>query len=144
VMSDAAIACWDAKYTYQFWRPITAITMADLDGNPATDIDVDWTPLLGGTPAHPEYVSGHSTVSASAASVLAYFFGDNTAFRIDSERVPGVWRAFPSFSQAVLEVNDARVFAGIHYRTSCLDGNALGIEVADFVLRHSMRLLEKD
>jgi hypothetical protein len=97
-MADAAIACWDAKYHYQFWRPITAITMADLDSNPATDIDVDWTPLLGGTPAHPEYVSGHSTISASAASVLAYFFGDNTAFRIDSERVPGVWRAFPSFS----------------------------------------------
>jgi len=61
------------------------------------------------------------------------------AFRIDSERVPGVWRAFPSFSRAVLEVNDARVFAGIHYRTSCLDGNALGTEVARFVLRHSMR-----
>jgi membrane-associated phospholipid phosphatase len=143
-MSDAAIACWDAKYHYQFWRPITAITMADLDGNPATDVDVDWTPLLGGTPAHPEYVSGHSTVSASAAAVLAHFFGDNTAFRIDSERVPGVWRAFPSFSQAVLEVNDARVFAGIHFRTSCLDGNALGTEVARFVLRHSLRSLEED
>ena len=143
-MSDAAIACWDAKYHYQFWRPITAITMADLDGNPATDVDVDWTPLLGGTPAHPEYVSGHSTISASAASVLAHFFGDNTGFRIDSERVPGVWRTFPSFSRAVLEVNDARVFAGIHYRTSCLDGNALGAEVARFVLRHSMRSLEED
>jgi hypothetical protein len=142
-MSDAAIACWDAKYRYQFWRPITAITMADLDGNPATDVDVDWTPLLGGTPAHPEYVSGHSTISASAASVLAYFFGDKTAFRIDSEKVPGVWRAFPSFSRAVLEVNDARVFAGIHYRTSCLDGNALGTEVVRFVLRHSMRSIEE-
>jgi membrane-associated phospholipid phosphatase len=138
-MSDAAIACWDAKYHYQFWRPISAITMADLDGNPGTDIDVDWTPLLGVTPAHPEYPSGHSTVSASAASVLAHFFGDNTAFRVDSERIPGVWRAFPSFSRAVLEVNDARVFAGIHFRSSCLDGNALGNNVARFVLRHSMR-----
>jgi len=141
-MSDAAIACWDAKYHYQFWRPITAITNADLDGNPATDVDVDWTPLLGGTPAHPEYPSGHSTVSASAAAVLAHFFGDNTSFRIDSERVPGLWRSFPSFSRAVLEVNDARVFAGIHFRTSCLDGNALGTNVARFVLRHSMRSLE--
>ena len=138
-MSDAAIACWDAKYHYQFWRPITAITNADLDGNPATDIDVDWFQLLGGTPAHPEYPSGHSTVSASAAAVLAHFFGDHTSFRIDSEKVPGVWRSFSSFSGAVLEVIDARVFAGIHFRSSCLDGNALGSNVARFVLRHSMR-----
>jgi hypothetical protein len=70
-------------------------------------------------------------------------FGDNTAFRVDSEKVPGVWRAFPSFSRAVLEVNDARVFAGIHHRTSCLDGNALGSKVAHFVLRHSMRPIEE-
>ena len=138
-MSDAAIACWDAKYYYVFWRPITAITLADLDGNPDTDVDSSWTPLLGGTPAHPEYVSGHSTVSASAAWVLAHFFGNDTPFVIDSEKVPGVWRAFPSFSQAVLEINDARVFAGIHFRTSCLDGNALGTKVARFVMRHSIR-----
>lgn len=138
-MADAAIACWDAKYYYQFWRPITAITLADLDGNPDTDVDPSWTPLLGGTPAHPEYVSGHSTVSGAAALVLAHFFGDNTAFLIDSEKVPGVWRAFPSFSQAVLEVDDARVFAGIHYRTSCLEGNVLGTKVARFVLGHSIQ-----
>lgn len=138
-MADAAIACWDAKYYYQFWRPITAITNADLDGNPATDIDLNWTPLLGVTPGHPEYVSGHSTVSAAAAWVLGRIFGDNTPFRVDSERVPGVWRAFHSFSSAVLEVNDARVFAGIHYRTSCLDGNTVGRAVARFVMEHSMR-----
>ena len=138
-MADAAIACWDAKYYYQFWRPITAITNADLDGNTATDIDLDWTPLLGVTPAHPEYVSGHSTISAAAAWVLAQVFGDKTPFRVDSERLPGVWRAFPSFSSAVLEVNNARVFAGIHFRTSCLDGNALGRAVARFVLNHSMQ-----
>jgi len=71
--------------------------------------------------------------------VLADLFGDKTAFLIDSERVPGVWRAFPSFSHAVLEVNDARVFAGIHFRSACLDGNVLGTKVARFVLRHSMR-----
>jgi membrane-associated phospholipid phosphatase len=138
-MADAAIACWDTKYTYQFWRPVTAITMADLDGNPNTDVDASWTPLLGSTPAHPEYVSGHSTVSGAAAFVLAHFFGDNTAFLIDSERIPGVWRAFSSFSGAVLEVHNARVFAGIHYRISCLNGSALGTKVARFVLGHSIR-----
>jgi len=138
-MADAAIACWDAKYHYQFWRPVTAITNADLDANLATDIDPDWTPLLGATPAHPEYVSGHSTISAAAAAVLGEIFGDNTSFRIDSERVPGVWRRFSSFSSAVLEVNSARVFAGIHYRTSCLDGNKVGRAVAHFVMVRSMR-----
>jgi membrane-associated phospholipid phosphatase len=141
-MADAAIACWDAKYKYQFWRPITAITLADLDGNPGTDVDVSWTPLLGVTPSHPEYVSGHSTVSASAASVLTHFFGDNQAFLIDSEKTPGVWRAFPSFSAAVLEINDARVFAGIHFRTSCLNGNVVGNSVAQFVVRHAMKRIE--
>jgi membrane-associated phospholipid phosphatase len=138
-VADAAIACWDAKYYYQFWRPITAIALADLDRNPDTDVESSWTPLLGGTPAHPEYVSGHSTISASAASVLAHVFGDNTAFLIDSERVPGVWRAFPTFSAAVLEIHDARVFAGIHFRTACLDGSAVGTAVARFVMRHSIR-----
>jgi membrane-associated phospholipid phosphatase len=138
-MADAAIACWDAKYRYQFWRPITAISLADVDGNPDTDVDFSWTPLLGVTPSHPEYVSGHSTVSAAGAVVLAHFFGDNTAFAIDSERIPGALRSFSSFSQAVLEVNDARVFAGIHFRTSCLDGNALGTKVAFFVMQQAMR-----
>jgi membrane-associated phospholipid phosphatase len=138
-MADAAIACWDAKYHYQFWRPITAITNADLDGNPATEIDPDWTPLLGVTPAHPEYVSGHSTISAAAAAVLGGMFGDRTSFRIDSERLPGVWRHFSSFSSAVLEVNNARVFAGIHYRSSCLDGNKVGRAVAQFLMDHSMQ-----
>jgi membrane-associated phospholipid phosphatase len=137
-MADAAMACWDAKYQYQFWRPIAAITNADLDGNPATDVDPSWTPLLGGTPAHPEYVSGHSTIIAAAARVLAVFFGDKMAFLIDSERVPGIWRAFPSFPRAVLEVNDARVFAGIHFRSSCLNGNALGTAVERFVTQHSI------
>lgn len=138
-VADAAIACWDAKYYYEFWRPITAITLADLDGNPATDVDPSWTPLLGITPPHPEYVSGHSTFSGSAAAVLAHFFGDNTAFLIDSERVPGVWRAFPSFSAAVSEIHNARVFGGIHFRTACINGSAVGIKVERFVMQHSAR-----
>jgi hypothetical protein len=141
-MADAAIVCWDAKYHYQFWRPITAVTLADLDGNPATSVDPTWTPLLGVTPAHPEYISGHSTISASAAEVLAHIFGDKTAFVIDSEKLPGVLLTFRSFSSAVLEVNDARVFAGIHFRSSCLDGNAVGAAVAKFVVLHSARRID--
>jgi membrane-associated phospholipid phosphatase len=141
-MADAAIGCWDAKYTYVFWRPITAVTLADLDGNPATGVDTSWIPLLqtvppGITPNHPEYPSGHSTVSASAATVLAAYFGDATPFSVDSEKLPGVLRSFPSYSQAVLEINDARVFGGIHFRSACLTGNIVGQAVAKFVLSHA-------
>lgn len=136
-MADAAIACWDGKYHYQFWRPITAITLADKDGNAATDVDLTWTPLLVITPSHPEYPSGHSTVSASAAAVLTSFYGDRTSFSVDSNVLPGVVRSFASFSDAIAEVNNARVFGGIHFRTACLDGNKLGRKVARFVLRNA-------
>jgi membrane-associated phospholipid phosphatase len=145
-MADAAIACWDGKYYYIFWRPITAIVLADLDGNPATIADPAWIPLLqtvppGITPNFPEYPSGHATVSAAAAGILAAIFGDNTPFTTDSEKLTGVLRSFPSFSQSVLEVDDARVFGGIHFRNSCLDGNVIGQNVADFVLQNGAQSL---
>jgi len=145
-MADAAIACWDGKYYYVFWRPITAIVLADLDGNPATLADPAWIPLLqtvppGITPNFPEYPSGHATVSAAAAGILAAIFGDNTPFTVDSEKITGVLRSFPSFSQAVLEVDNARVFGGIHFRNSCLDGNVIGQNVADFVLQNGAQSL---
>jgi len=135
-MADAGIACWDSKYRYVFWRPITAIR------DPASDKpDPTWTPWLDffptGTPAHPEYPSGHSTVSGAAAFVLAKKFGDNTAFTVTSEVRSGT-RSFPSFSAAVAEIADARVFGGIHYRTSCVRGNLLGQAVAQYVLTQAM------
>jgi hypothetical protein len=143
-MADAAIACWDGKYRYVFWRPITAIQAGDTDGNPATDPDPTWTPWLdffpAGTPAHPEYPSGHSTVSGSAAFVLASTFGDSTPFTVASEVRPGT-RSFPSFSAATAEIADARVLGGIHYRTSCVRGNLLGQVVADYISTHAMQAL---
>jgi hypothetical protein len=141
-MADAAIACWDAKYRYVFWRPITAIRSGDLDGNPNTDVDAAFVPWLdfypGGTPPHPEYPSGHSTVSGAAAFVLAEHFGDNTAFTVTSDVRTGT-RSFASFSAATAEIADARVFGGIHWRNSCVRGNALGQAVAGYVLDHAMR-----
>src|SRR5437870_2328196 len=77
--ADAAICCWQAKYSYVLWRPITAIAFADLDGNAATAGDPTWIPLLI-TPAHPEYPSGHSSASGATTTVLAAFFGDNNDF----------------------------------------------------------------
>src|SRR5258708_6356944 len=76
-LAVARMDCWKAKKDYLFWGPITAITLADTDGNPATALDAAWTPLLG-TPSHPDYPSGHSSGSGAAAAVLAHFFGENT------------------------------------------------------------------
>jgi len=137
-MADAAIACWDGKYRYVFWRPITAIRA----GLTPADADPTWVPWLdffpAGTPAHPEYPSGHSTVSGSAAFILSAAFGENTAFTVTSDVRPGT-RSFSSFSDTVAEIANARVFGGIHFRTSCVRANTLGRAVADYVSRHAMR-----
>ena len=141
-MADAAIACWDSKYRYVFWRPITAIRSGDLDGNPATDVDPAFVPWLdffpGGTPAHPEYPSGHSTVSGAAAFILSEVFGANTSFSVNSDVRPGT-RSFANFAAAVAEIADARVFGGIHWRNSCIRGNALGQSVAAYISQNAMR-----
>jgi membrane-associated phospholipid phosphatase len=133
---DARIACWDAKKAYVFWRPITAITLGDSDGNPATIGDPAWTPLLA-TPDHPDYPSGHSCVSGAALTVLAHFFGEHTSFTVDSDVMTGVTRSFSSFSAASSEVNDARVFGGIHFGTAVNDGRATGETVAKYFLEHA-------
>jgi hypothetical protein len=139
-MADAVIACWDSKYRYSFWRPITAIH----EGLTPADADPTWEPWLDffkpGTPAFPEYPSAHASISGSAAFILASIFGDNTSFTVTSESRPGT-RSFSSFSGAVSEIADARVFGGIHFRTSCDLGNTLGRDVANFVAIHAMRPL---
>jgi membrane-associated phospholipid phosphatase len=136
-MADAAIACWEAKYHYVFWRPVTAIPLADTDGNPATMADPSWMPLFA-TPNHPEYPSGHSTVSGAAAVVLASFFGENRHFTMDNDLLIGVTRSYRSFTQALDEVKNARIFAGIHFRSACDDGQATGIQVASWVLDNAL------
>jgi membrane-associated phospholipid phosphatase len=136
-MADAAIACWEAKYHYVFWRPVTAIPLGDTDGNPATTADPSWMPLFA-TPAHPEYPSGHSTVSGAAAAVLASFFGEKRHFTMDNDLLIGVTRSFRSFSQALDEVKNARIFAGIHFRSACDDGQTTGIQVANYVLDNAL------
>ena len=137
-MADAAIVCWEAKYHYVTWRPVTAIPLADTDGNPATIADPDWTPLIV-TPAFPEYPSGHSTVSGAAAGVLAAFFGSYADFDVDSDFMPGVVRSFGDFPSALDDVANARVFGGIHYRSACRDGQSTGVRVSEYVLEHALR-----
>ncbi|MEO8037614.1 MAG: Ig-like domain-containing protein, partial [Betaproteobacteria bacterium] len=132
-LADAAIACWDTKYTYDLWRPETAIHLADLDGNDATDPDTAWRALLI-TPAHPEYTSGHSTFSWAAATVLAANFGDDTAFATTSATLPGVTREFASFSDAAAEAGRSRVYGGIHYQFTNAAGQVQGQAVGNAVL----------
>jgi hypothetical protein len=142
-MADAVIACWDSKYRYDFWRPITAIR----EGLTPADAEPTWEPWLDffkpGTPAFPEYPSAHAAISGAAAFILASKFGDNTSFTVTSESRPGT-RSFSTFSGAVSEIADARVFGGIHFRTSCVLGNTMGRNVAGFVARHAVRRLEDE
>ena len=138
-MADAAIVCWDAKYRYVLWRPITAVTLGTFEPDPT------WTPWLDffpatGTPAHPEFPSGHSTVSGAARWVVAQVFGDNPGMPINvtSDSRPGT-RTFTTYSDVLEEIHDARVFGGIHWRTACKVGSALGEAVAQYVAAHSMQ-----
>jgi hypothetical protein len=138
-IADAFIAGFDAKYTYNFWRPITAVRAGDSDGNLDTVGDPAWTPLLA-TPAHPDYTSTHSTASAAAAEVLARFFKtDDISFAATSSTLPGVTRTFASFSSAAVEVSNSRVYAGIHFRTACEEGLKLGRKVGHFVAVHYLK-----
>jgi hypothetical protein len=137
-LADAVISCWNAKYTFAFWRPVTAIPLADTDGNAATVADSTWTPLVT-TPNHPEYPSGHSSQSGAAAAVLAAFFGDDTEFSLTSEVTPGVTRHYTSFTSAVEEAGNARVFGGIHFRKACDDARAMGEQIASYVLQNAFQ-----
>ncbi|MDN5873143.1 MAG: Ig-like domain-containing protein, partial [Sinobacteraceae bacterium] len=132
-LADAAIACWDSKYTYGLWRPETAIANADVDNNAATIKQEGWTPLLI-TPPHPEYVSGHSTFSSAAARILGHVFGMDTSFSTTAYTLPGVTRSFDSFDAAADEAGRSRVYGGIHYEFTNQAGNELGHQVADAVL----------
>jgi hypothetical protein len=136
-MADAIIGCWDAKYTYSSWRPVSAIQLGDTDGNDATAPDPAWTPLVV-TPPFPEYPSAHSCVSGAATRILSATFGEETNISVTSDGMPNVTRAFHSFSAALEEVRDARVFGGIHFRTATVDGTALGIAVADYAMAHAL------
>jgi hypothetical protein len=138
--ADASIACWDAKYTYNFWRPITAIRGGDVDGNNRTVADYTWDALLA-THQHPEYPSGHSTNSSAMATVLRRLFGDDPGSPIVASipTMPGFPREWKTFSEGVDEVIDARVYTGFHFRTSDTVGARLGRQVAQFVMTHPLR-----
>jgi hypothetical protein len=128
--ADCLIAGYGDKYRYNFWRPVTAIRNGENDGNPRTAGDRAWASYLE-TPNHPEYLSNHALLCAAWAEILARFFGtDRFSFTITSARpYPGIKRSFTSFSQSAREAADSRVYAGVHFRSSCRDGLVIGHEI---------------
>lgn len=134
-LADAAIICWDCKFTFNFWRPVTAIRNADLDGNDATGKDETWTPLLA-TPPFPEYTSGHSTFSGAASRVLERFFGtDDIVFTTDSDGTPGHFRTFNKLSAAAHESAMSRLYGGIHFDSGNMVGLAAGRAAGENISR---------
>ncbi|MEA2643615.1 MAG: large repetitive protein [Chloroflexota bacterium] len=126
--ADAIIAVFDAKAHFNSWRPVTAVAGAALDGNPDTTTEAGWTPLLT-TPYFQEYPSAHSGVSTAATVVLSSFFGNQASFTVTSAGLPGVVRNFRSFSAAVEQVADARIYAGFHFRFSTEDATQMGTRI---------------
>jgi membrane-associated phospholipid phosphatase len=135
------IAFYDSKYTYNFWRPVTAIRAAATDGNPDTAADPNWLPQAGRTAADPSYPGAHATISAGAALVLSAFFGNKPLqLSVTSEVLPGVVRSFDSFAAVENEASLSRVYAGQHFRSDESAGERLGSAVADFVVDNFLTL----
>jgi hypothetical protein len=140
-LADAQIACWESKYFYNFWRPITAIDLGDQDGNAQTDVDPTWQPLIN-TPNFPEYPSGHASTSGAISYVLRLFFGSdvlNFQMTTSNPNAAQKTRFFTRFSQAEDEVVDARVYVGIHYRNTDRVSRAQGVRVASWVFKNHFR-----
>lgn len=133
--ADALIAVFDAKYAYNFWRPVTAIRNGDMHGNDAIERDPAWEPFIS-TPMHPEYPCAHCITAAAAAGVLEASFGDAIpVVKLTSTTAPGVTRSFVKLSDYVEEVIDARVYDGVHYRTS----GRVGAEMGRNIARHTVQ-----
>lgn len=126
--ADAGIGCWNAKFSFTFWRPVTAIQVGG--GNPALTADPNWLPLAK-TPSHPEYPAAHGCVTGAVSTILAGYFGTpNLAFSVDS-LVTNTTHNFTSTADLIHEVEDARIYAGFHYHHSVIQGRVLGLKVGD-------------
>jgi len=150
-MGDAAVVAWDAKYdtNIDLWRPISAIRLADTDGNARTVADPNWEPLNPFTPPFPAYVSGHATFGAVHAAVMAGYFGtDKMTFTITSEDpfyagLGGGSRTFKKFSDAAWENAISRLYLGVHFRFDATDGNRAGTELGKYVVRNYLRPISR-
>ncbi len=131
--ADGAIVCWEIKYRYNFWRPVTAIQQAVADNNPLTEADPNWEQDLP-SPPFPGYTSGHSTFSKASGQVLTHFYGtDAISFTASSDSLPGVFRKFDSLSACVNEVGMSRIYGGFHFMFDNVQGKATGQRIGDYV-----------
>ena len=133
--ADALIACWRAKYDFAYWRPITAIRLADTDGNDMTEPDADWTPLVQ-NPPYPEYPSGHACITGAMSNTLGYLFGADTIDLNVSSSVTGTSRHYDTADSLDEETMNARIWLGIHFRKGMTDGNQLGHDVSNWGITH--------
>jgi hypothetical protein len=135
-MNETETAVFEAKYHYLFWRPITAIRNGDRDENSATERDADWAPLIV-TPMQPEYPCAHCMLAATIATVLRAEAGGNSALNLSttSNTAPGVTRRWTSTDAVIQEVSMARIWAGVHYRSSTEAGNRMGEQVGEVVAK---------
>ena len=139
-INDALIAVLDAKYHYNFWRPITAIRNGDIDGNPATDREATWQPIAD-TPMHPEYPCAHCILSGSVAGVVKAVLGtdDIPEIAITSPTAPGVTHRWTNLANFTQEVANARIWAGFHYRFSTRVGTDMGLKIGEYVVKNVMQ-----
>jgi hypothetical protein len=138
-VTNALIACWDAKFTYMFWRPVTAIGAADTDGNPETEPDAAWTPFLV-TPPHPEYPAAHTTVGAAALGFYTVWFGtDQFQFPLAFKGNGGAVRNYFSVNEMHAEEGNARVWGGMHWRNSTEVGTSVGSRVGKYTATHLLK-----
>jgi hypothetical protein len=136
--ADGFIGCMNAKYTFSFWRPVTAIQNGEIDGNPDTVADLNWSPLVT-TPNHPEYPSAHGCVTGALAETLAAYFGTSKLpISVDSA-ITGTARNFNDISDWETDVGNARIYAGFHYRFSVRQGLILGHKVSHNLVGHYFR-----
>ncbi|MGW3605094.1 vanadium-dependent haloperoxidase [Micromonospora sp. NPDC005161] len=140
IVADSGVACFSQKDFWSYWRPVTAVQLADTDGNPRTTADPGWQPLLV-TPPFPEYPSGHACGTGARMSLYRHFFGRDDITFSGSSVDSGTTREFNSFSQALNELIGARVWGGVHFRTADVEGAKLGEKVYRYAVRHYFRPL---
>lgn len=133
---DAMIAVFEAKYYYGFWRPITAIRNADIDNNEATERDASWTPYIP-TPMHPEYPCAHCVVAGTVGAILTAEVGDNPmpVLSTHSDTANNAMRSWPDIESFVQEVSEARIYDGVHYRSSTVVGNLMGKNIGELAIK---------
>jgi hypothetical protein len=139
-LNDALIAVFDAKYHYNFWRPITAIRNGDIDGNDVTEREATWQPI-DNTPMHPEYPCAHCILSGAISGVIKAALGteDIPEIAITSTAAPGVTHRFTNMTAFADEVANARIWAGFHYRFSTRVGTEMGIQIGEYVVKNVMQ-----